>query len=276
MSESIDHFGKYLQEINKYPIYSRDEEEKLARQITEGSEEAIQKLVQANLRFVVVVAKKYKGSGMPLSDLVNEGTIGLIEAAKRFNPDRGVKFITYAVWWVRQAILYAIANKSGIVRLPPKQANLLHMMNKKIQSMSQELGREPTLTEIADTIEISEEEIENLLRVSRTSLSVGNAGDENETDGRQIDIEDAHSESADEQIIKDAFVDDVELLLACLNDREKEILKLHYGFKGDTLTLQQIGDKYGLTRERIRQIEKRAINKLKRVATKKNLKEYLD
>lgn len=267
---------KYLQEINKCPVFDREKEQELARKIQAGDEDAIQILVKANLRFVVLVARKYVGAGLTLSDLINEGTIGLIEAAKRFNPDRGVKFITYAVWWIRQAILYAIANKSGIVRLPPKQANMLHMINKKTRELTQTLRRQPTPGEIAEALEIPEMEIETLLRVSRTSVSVGPSMDSDDDEIRNLDIRDERAEIAEQQAIQDAFVDDVDILLACLGDREKEILELHYGFKGDSFTLQQIGNKFGLTRERIRQIEKRAINKLRKMAVKKNLQEYLE
>ena len=276
MAEKDTYLSKYISEINRYPILTREQEVEIARRIHQGDEDALQEMVKSNLRFVISISKKYLGSGFPLADIINEGTIGLIEAAKRFDPDRGVKFITYAVWWIRQAILYAIANKSGIVKIPPSQAHMLHMINKRIQSMTQLLGREPLLSELAADIGRDEKEIEMLMRTARTSLSVEGNIDEDDHDGMYISLSDENSFKAEEQVIEDSFVDDVELLLECLDDREKEILKLHYGFVGSPLTLQQIGDKYKLTRERIRQIEARAIKKLKRVASNRNLHDYLE
>ncbi|MBN1356390.1 RNA polymerase sigma factor RpoD/SigA [bacterium] len=265
----------YLSEINKYPLLSRDEEVELSERIQQGDEDALQRMVQGNLRFVVSIAKKYLGSGLQLDELVNEGSIGLIEAAKRFQPERGVKFITYAIWWVRQAILYAIATKTGIVKLPANQIQLLNMINKKMQSMTQTLGREPHLSELAAEINVPESEVENLLRTTRISLSIETHLDENEEEGPSITLTKDNIQKPEEQVIEDGFVDDVELLLTCLDDREKEILQLHYGFKGIPLTLQEIGNRYGLTRERIRKIELRAIEKLKKIAKKRQLEDYL-
>ncbi|MBN1552761.1 RNA polymerase sigma factor RpoD/SigA [bacterium] len=273
--EDQNSLSKYLQEINKYRMFDKEEEAEIARRIQEGDESAIQELVKANLRFVVSIAKKYLGSGMPLEDLINEGTIGLIEAAKRFNPERGVKFITYAVWWVRQAILYAISAKSGIVKLPQSQANLLSSINKRIQTLTQELGHEPTITELSDSMGIPENEIENLLRTTRASLPIEPHSDNEDESLKFIDLMDYETVSAEDQVMEDAFADEVELLMACLDDRETEILKMHYGFDGKPKTLQEIGNKYGLTRERIRKIEQRAIQKLKRVASRRKLKDYL-
>jgi RNA polymerase primary sigma factor len=247
----------------------------LAKKIQAGDEKALQTLVKGNLRFVVSVAKKYLGSGLQLEDLVNEGSIGLIEAGKRFQPERGVKFITYAVWWVRQAILYAIATKANIVKLPANQMQLLNTINKKMQTMTQKLGREPTLTELSAETNVSEDEVENLLRATRVSLSIEAHSDNDENDNRGITLRDESNEKPEDQIIEDMFVDDVELLLTCLDSREQEILRLHYGLKGVQLTLQQIGDRFGLTRERIRIIELRAIEKLKKIAARRHLYDYL-
>ncbi len=275
MSNSELHRNKHLEEINKYPTFDREQEKQIAKRIQNGDEAAILELVKANLKFVILVAKKYVKSGLPLLELVNEGTIGLIEAAKRFKHDRGVKFITYAVWWIRQAILYAISNKTRMVRLPPKQENMLHAINKITLSLTQKLGRSPTLTEIAQDLQISPEEIETLYSVSRTLVPLEIPSDENESGNTVIDIPDENTKLAEHQVIEDEFVDDVELLLTCLDDREKEILKLHFGFDGDSLSLQEIGDKFNLTRERIRQIEQKAIAKLRRKAVQQNLQDYL-
>ncbi len=276
MDDNHAYLSRYLDKFSKYPDLSREDEAELSRKIGEGDEKALQTLVEANLRFVVLVSRKYQKSGFPISDLINEGTIGLIEAAKRFNPEKGVKFITYAVWWIRQAILYAIAHKGRIVRLPPKQANLLYTINKTTQNLMQKLGREPLTEEVATEMGVSLEDVESLLRANRSlvSLEASVSGMDGEETG--IDIPDENSIQAEDQVIEDAFVDDVELLLTCLDDREKEILEMHFGFKGESKSLQEIGEKFNLTRERIRQIEHRAIKKLKRLAVKRNLHDYLN
>lgn len=267
--------NRYISEIYEYPKYERDKEMELAAQIAKGDSKALQDLVKANLRYVVVIAKKYLGSGFSLSDLINEGTIGLIEAGKRFKPEKGVKFITYAVWWIRQAILYAIASKSSLIKLPPKQANLLHMVNRRIQSMTQKLGREPDVSELAEELNISADDIIAVTHSAKMLLSVDSPADETDEADHYVSLADDRSKMADDLVIEDSFVDDVDLLLACLDDREKEILKLHYGFNGTPSTLQEIGDRFGLTRERIRQIEQKAIKKLKRLAIRRNLQDYL-
>jgi RNA polymerase primary sigma factor len=267
---------RYLNEINEYPKLDKDDEITLAQKILQGDQQSLDTLVKANLRYVVIIAKKYLSSGLTLADLINEGTIGLIEAAKRFKSEKGVRFITYAVWWIRQAILYAIETKASLVKLPPKQANMLNMINKHAQILAQIYGREPSISEIADKAGMKETEVENLLGLPRYLFPVEASTEESDTNGTVMEIPDDNSYLAEDLVIEDAFVDDLELLMACLDQREKEILKLHYGFDGTPLTLQQIGDRFNLTRERIRQIEQKALRKLKRIAASRNLQEYLN
>ncbi len=267
--------GKYLSEIKKFPKLLREDETELAYRIKAGDSDALQRLVESNLQFVVLISRKYISSGLPLPDLINEGTIGLIEAAKRFDPERGVKFITYAVWWIRQSILYAIAEKSGIIRLPPKQVALVYLIKKKIQTLTQKLGRAPMLDEVADEINLPVSEIESLLTITQSVLSLDPSPEDEDENGYAISVVDQNAIPVDDKVMEDSFVNEVELLLTCLDDREKEIMKLHYGLDGTMLTLQQIGDRFGLTRERIRQIEQRAIKKLKRLALKNNLRDFL-
>ncbi|MBN1880199.1 RNA polymerase sigma factor RpoD/SigA [bacterium] len=275
MNHDRENLRSYLKEIRKYPELSRERELELAERIQrDGDEDAVKELVEANLRYVTLIARKYIKSGIPLSDLINEGNIGLMAAARRFEPDRGVKFITYAVWWIRQAILFAISTKSRMIRLPPKQETLLHNINKTRIRLMQELGKEPGVQEIASELGVEVTEVENLIQLGWNSVSLEPVDDDKDTRESGIDIPDDRI-IVDDKVIKDEFVDDVELLLTCLPEREKEILRLHFGFDGDPYTLQQIGDRFNLTRERIRQIERRAIEKLRNKAITRNLKDYL-
>ena len=266
---------KYIEEIQKYPICTKEEEYRLAERIQSGDEEALKRLVEANLRFVVLVSKKYLRSGIPLADLINEGTIGLIEAAKRFKPERGVRFITYAVWWIRQAILFAIAEKGRIIRIPVKQEAILRNIHKAQEKLQQKLRREPTIEEIAEEIGIPENQVEYLMQISRSSISLDALLTLDGEKGKYY-IEDTASLKAEQQAIEDQFVDDIELLLTCLSDREKEILKLRFSFEGRSLSLKEIGERYNLTKERIRQIEQKAISKLRKLAIQRKLKDYLE
>ena len=276
MNHDRENLRNYLKEIRKYPELTRERELDLAERIQKnGDEDAVRELVEANLRYVTLIARKYIKSGIPLADLISEGNIGLIAAARRFEPDRGVKFITYAVWWIRQAILFAISTKSRMIRLPPKQETLLHNINKTRGRLMQELGKEPSLEEIAAELGIPVSEVENLIQLGWNSVSLEPSDDDKDNRDSGIDIVDDRI-VIDGQVIKDEFVDDVELLLTCLPEREKEILRLHFGFDGDPYTLQQIGDRFNLTRERIRQIERRAIEKLRQKAISRNLKDYLN
>lgn len=275
MNTEQEELRYYFNQIQKYPELSKEEELELARKIQQdGDENAINKLVEANLRYVARIAKKYAKSGVPLSDLINEGNIGLMAAVRRFEPDRGVKFITYAVWWIRQAILGAIYSKKRMIRLPPKQETLLYNISKTRNRLMQELGQEPTKEEIAAELNLSVKDIDKVTQVGLDSISLETANNGQDDEFSQMDIRDDRADVND-LVIKDEFVDDVELLLTCLSDREKEILRMHFGFDGNDYTLQQIGERFNLTRERIRQIERRAIEKLKFKAQKRNLKDYL-
>ncbi len=260
----------YLEEITKYAPLTREEELELGRRIQQKDEEALQKLIKANLRFVVSIAKKYTGSGLTLEELINEGAIGLIEAAKKFDPDKGVKFITYAVWWIRQSILYAISTKTRVVKIPSNQIQHLNTLNKIINKKTQQLARKPTLDELAKESGLGVDVIEDLQRAARKSISIEPFPD----DENPIELIDNQSMKAEEQAIEDSYANEVELLLECLDEREKEVLTLHYGLKGPQLTLQQIGNRFGLTRERIRKIEMKALSKLKRVAARRKLQDY--
>jgi len=276
MLRDQEYIQYYMKKIKEYPELSREKEIELAKRIQEtGDEDAVKQLVEANLRFVVMTARKYVKSGLPIDDLINEGSIGLMAAARRFQPDRGVKFITYAVWWIRQAIIYAIANKSRMVRLPPKQANLLHKINLTTSKLMQQLGRHPTIEEIASDLEIDSHNVDNLVQLSWQSISLETTGEDQDDRDTGMDIPDTRN-VAEAQAIHDEFVDDVKELMASLSEREKEILRMHFGFGGDTYTLQQIGEKFNLTRERIRQIESRTIEKLRRKAIQLNMKDYLE
>jgi RNA polymerase primary sigma factor len=275
MNSNTDELQSYFRQIKKYPELTREEELDLARRIqTDNDEDAVNRLIEANLRYVVLIARKYKQSGLPLADLISEGNIGLMAAAKRFEPNRGVKFITYAVWWIRQAILSAIYSKRRMIRLPPKQETLLHNIWKTKNRLMQELGKEPAKEEIAAELQISIKDVEQVIQRGLDSVSLETANDDQDDRAAGIDIPDDRAD-VDDKAIKDEFVDDVELLLTCLSEREKEILRMHFGFNGNSYTLQQIGDRFNLTRERIRQIERRAIEKLRFKAKKRNLEEYL-
>ncbi len=275
MNHDRENLRSYLKQIRKYPELTRERELELAERIQKfGDESAVSEIVEANLRYVTLIARKYVKSGIPLQDLISEGNIGLIAAARRFEPDRGVKFITYAVWWIRQAILFAISTKSRMIRLPPKQESMLHNINKTRSRLMQELGKEPTLQDIANQLEIQVSEVETLIQLGWNSVSLEPTDDDKDSRDTGIDIADDRI-VVDDKVIKDEFVDDVELLLTCLPEREKEILRLHFGFEGEPYTLQQIGDRFNLTRERIRQIERRAIEKLRQKAINRNLKDYL-
>jgi RNA polymerase primary sigma factor len=275
MNSDREELRNYFREIKKYKELTRDQELELAERIQkDDDEEAVRELVEANLRYVVLVARKYKKSGLPLADLISEGNIGLIAAARRFEPARGVKFITYAVWWIRQAILHAITTKGRMIRLPPKQETLLHNIRKTRNRLMQELGKEPSKEEIASELNLNVKDVDYLMQMGLNSISLETVNDEQNDRAPGIEIRD-QGPDVDDLVIKDEFVDDVELLLTCLPEREKEILRMHFGFNGDFYTLQQIGDRFNLTRERIRQIERRAIEKLRYKARHRDLKDYL-
>ncbi|NOZ12863.1 MAG: RNA polymerase sigma factor RpoD/SigA [Acidobacteria bacterium] len=267
----------YLHEINELPRITPDEEKELARRIQKGDSEALRKLVEANLKFVVSVAKNYRGRGVPFMDLINEGNLGLIEAAKRFDPDRNVKFITYAVWWIRQSIIHAISEQSGVFRVSHKTLNLFNNISRVQNKLQKELGRDPTPEEVAEELNITELQLRSILSKVVEAQSL-NASLSDDADISLEDlIEQVSIPGADEKLIKQSFLDDLDESLSMLNDREIKILSHRYGLNGeDPKTLQEIGELIHLSRERVRQIEKSALKKIRRSRYRGILKSYLN
>lgn len=273
---TADSLSSYLKEIRNIPVLTRDEEQRLVRDMIKGSRDAMDQLIQGNLKYVVSVANKYKGCGLSLLDLINEGNIGLIQAAKRFDPDKGVKFITYAVWWIRQSIMHALAVQSGTVRLPIKQAGKLYKIGEKYREFKQTKGREPTTDELAKELDQTVEEIDNILRVYRNHLSLDAPITEGD-DTRYLDmLESKDMPSIEEGLVRSSLASEVDALLQELSPREQEILKMRFGFNGDPMTLEEIGKKIGLSRERVRQIETKAKRRLRARARMKALHDYLN
>jgi RNA polymerase primary sigma factor len=270
-----DTLSIYLHELGKYDILSREDEHEYAVKVKNGSEEAFNHLVRSNLRYVVSVANRYKGFGLSLEDLINEGNIGLIHAIRRFDPDRGVKLITYAVWWIRQSIMHAIAAHTGTVRLPIKQAGLMHKISSTYRTLRQELGREATTEELAERLQIKMGDIENVMRVYRTYLSLDAPISEGDETSYLDMLEEKDAVSAEENLFQHSMEDEIDELLRDLEPREKEIIRMRFGFDGDPMTLEEIGRKIGLSRERIRQIEKKVIRRFRARAKNKTLLDYL-
>ncbi len=271
-SASLD---KYLQEISKYDLISVDEEVELARRIKKGDKEAMEKLIRANLRFVVSVAKQYQNQGLSLPDLINEGNLGLIKAAEKFDETRGFKFISYAVWWIRQSIMQAINEQSRIVRLPLNQVSSLTKYKKAIQDFEQKYHRKPTEEELAELLETTEEKIKKTASASGKAISVDAPFVEDE-DNTLLDVlvnEDA--ERADEKLMKESLRIEIERALATLTERERDIIKLSFGIGTEPISLEEIGERYNLTRERVRQIREKALKKLRNTSRSKILKAFL-
>lgn len=255
----------YLKDIGRYPLLDRQQECELAIRIREGDESAVHDLVRANLRFVVTVAKQYLGQGLSLEDLINEGNIGLMKAARRFDERRGFKFISYAVWWVKQAILQAIADQSRTVRLPQNRTVVLHRVHRVLGRLQQDLGRQPTPEEIAEVAELRLHEVREALRIGQPEVHLDEVmgGDDERTLGDSI-ADPAETASADSSVLERSRDEDLETALASLPAREAEILRLYYGMGHErSLTLEEIGDRFGLTRERIRQLKERALRRLR-------------
>ncbi len=274
---SSETLKKYLQEISRLERITPEEEKVLGDLIQKGDKAALQKMVEANLRFVVSFAKKYRGCGLSFLDLINEGNIGLIEAAKRFNPNKNVKFITYAVWWVRQAIVHALSDHSGAFRLPQKQANLLYRIGKTISQLTLELERAPTAEEIARKLEIQVEEVTNLLQVSDENVSLSTVIDEEHDFHLSDKLEQDQIPSADEELLRDSLKTHLAACLDELDPKEEKVLRLRFGLgEEEPKTLKEIGEMMGLSRERIRQIEAQALEKLNRSQKCQQLRGYLN
>ncbi|MGV6861722.1 MAG: sigma-70 family RNA polymerase sigma factor [Putridiphycobacter sp.] len=269
---------KYLQDIARVDLITPEQEAELSNRIKEGDQKALDTLVKANLRFVISVAKQYQNQGLTLSDLINEGNLGLIKAAKRFDETRGFKFISYAVWWIRQSILQALADQARIVRLPLNKIGTVNKINKASSQLEQELGRVPTIFEIADHLDITAGEVKMAIRNNNKHISMDAPlieGDESSSNLYDI-LTNTEKQSPDNKILKESLQQEIERSLSTLNYREASIIRLYYGLSGSTAhTLEEIGTLYDLTRERVRQIKEKGLRRLKHTSRNKILKAYL-
>lgn len=267
---------KYLHEIGKVELLTADEEVSLARRIKKQDSEALNKLIKANLRFVVSVSKQYQNQGLSLPDLINEGNLGLIKAAQRFDETRGFKFISYAVWWIRQSILQALAEQARIVRLPLNKIGSINKISKVLNKLEQDFEREPSTDEIATALEISPNEVKKSMANSGRHISM-DAPISSEEDGTMYDIMQSHdAPSPDKTLINDSLRKEIDRALTTLSKREGDILRFYFGLNGKPpATLEEIGEQFDLTRERVRQIKEKAIRRLKHTSRSKNLKMYL-
>jgi len=275
--EGPDTLRMYLKEISRFPQLSPEQEKELGKRIQNGDEEAFRKLIESNLRFVVAMAKKYARSGYPLHELINEGNMGLIEAASRFDPTRDVRFITYASWWIRQAILAAIAHHGQVFRLPPKLKHELYRFETKVARLTQELGRRPSVDEISKELGMKEEDVRGMMEGTPTEVSLSTPiGDEDEVHLEDL-IRDPSVTPVDEILIAQSFEEQLQKLLSQLDEKERLIIERRFGL-GDREpeTLAEIGSELNLSRERIRQIEERALGKLRRSQRAKQLLGYLN
>ncbi len=268
---------KYLNDIGKIPMLTAEEEAELARRIRQGDQEALNKLTRANLRFVVSVAKQYQNQGLSLSDLINEGNFGLMKAAKRFDETKGFKFISYAVWWIRQSILQSIVEYSRIVRLPLNKVGSYNKVNEAYLSFVQEFEREPTNEELADLLDMNEKEVVNMLKGNGRHLSVDAPLSGEDGDSTMLDVISSEEDMPpDGRLMEQSLVEEVAQGLSILSAREVEVLSAYYGLNGKKpLTLEEIGELYNLTRERVRQIKERAIRRLRKSYNRNALKSYL-
>ena len=272
-SQSLD---KYLLEIGKVKLLSAKEEIELAKEITQGSKEALEKLVKANLRFVVSVAKQYQGQGLSLGDLINEGNIGLIKAAERFDESRGFKFISYGVWWIRQSILQALAEQSRIIRLPLNRIGILSKVWKAYIDLQQEFEREPTAEELAAELDLEIEVVADALKIAGKHVSFETPVKSDEQSVLMDLLTDDDEPPPDNKLMSTSLHNDIDHSLSLLTKRESEVVRLYYGLDTDhSYTLEEIGEKFHLTRERVRQIKEKAIRRLRHTSRSKNLRSYL-
>ncbi len=271
-SEALD---KYLQEIGREELVTVEEEVELAQRIRQGDRKALERLTKANLRFVVSVAKQYQNQGLSLPDLINEGNVGLIKAAEKFDETRGFKFISYAVWWIRQSILQAIAEQSRIVRLPLNQVGSVNKINKMVNKFEQENERKPSLEEISERVDLPQDKIGEAMKVSARHVSVDTPFAEGEDNSLLDVLVNNDSPMADNTLVMESLRAEINNALQTLNERERNIIEAFFGINQPEMTLEEIGVKYGLTRERVRQIKEKAIRRLRSSTKNKMLKSYL-
>lgn len=272
-SQSLD---KYLQEIGKVDLLTPDEEVDLAKRIREGDQLALEKLTKANLRFVVSVAKQYQNQGLTLGDLINEGNLGLIKAAQRFDETRGFKFISYAVWWIRQSILQALAEQSRIVRLPLNRVGSLNKISKTFSELEQKYEREPSPDELADVLEVTTNEVVDTMKISGRHVSMDAPFVQGEENSLLDVLENDTEGTPDSSLMNDSLRKEVQRALSTLTQREADVISLYFGLNGEhAMTLEEIGEKFNLTRERVRQIKEKAIRRLRHTSRSKALKPYL-
>lgn len=272
-SQSLD---KYLQEIGKVDLLTAEEEIELAIKIKEGDKTALEKLTKANLRFVVSVAKQYQNQGLSLGDLINEGNLGLIKAGKRFDETRGFKFISYAVWWIRQSILQALAEQSRIVRLPLNRVGALSKIGRAYSNLEQEFEREPSADELADELDMDVKEVTDTLKISSKHVSVDAPFAQGEENSLLDVMKNDEQPSPDNMLLSESLKTEIASALSSLPEREAEVLRLYYGIETEhAMTLEEIGEKFNLTRERVRQIKEKAIRRLRHASKSKHLRTYL-
>ncbi|MEN7546730.1 sigma-70 family RNA polymerase sigma factor [Rapidithrix thailandica] len=272
-SQSLD---KYLQEIGKVELLTPDEEVELAKRIREGDQLALEKLTKANLRFVVSVAKQYQNQGLSLGDLINEGNLGLIKAAQRFDETRGFKFISYAVWWIRQSILQALAEQSRIVRLPLNRVGSLNKITKTFSELEQKYEREPSPEELAEVLEVTTNEVVDTIKISGKHVSMDAPFQQGEENNLYDVLESNSDQKPDSALLNDSLRREVYRALSTLTKREADVISLYFGLNGEhSMTLEEIGEKFNLTRERVRQIKEKAIRRLRHTSRSKALKPYL-
>jgi len=272
-----DSLDAFLKSISKIPLLTREEEIELAKRAKKGDKEALKKLAESNLRFVVSVAKKYLGCGLPLHDLIAEGILGLIEAARRFDPDKGVKFISYAVWWIRQSIMQALAQQTGAVKIPVKQAVLVNKITRSYGELLKKLGREPTSEELAEYVGMEPKEIERLITICQVPLSLDTPiGDEEDTTFKDF-LKGEGTAEVEEKVVKEELKQSIQEMLEQLTPQEKRIIIMRFGLDGnEPKTLREIGEQLGISRERVRQLESRAKKKMKEYALRKKLNVFLN
>ncbi|MDN5204905.1 RNA polymerase sigma factor RpoD/SigA [Fulvivirgaceae bacterium BMA10] len=272
-SQSLD---KYLQEIGKVDLLTPDEEVDLAKRIRDGDQLALEKLTKANLRFVVSVAKQYQNQGLSLGDLINEGNLGLIKAAQRFDETRGFKFISYAVWWIRQSILQALAEQSRIVRLPLNRVGSLNKISKTFSELEQKYEREPSPDELAEVLDVTTNEVVDTMKISGRHVSMDAPFVQGEENSLLDVLENDGEETPDSELMNDSLRREVQRALSTLTQREADVITLYFGLNGEhSMTLEEIGEKFNLTRERVRQIKEKAIRRLRHTSRSKALKPYL-